>query len=42
MIPQEMFMQFYDGASISSYIASDGKRLVNNELERIWKEEVMA
>jgi hypothetical protein len=35
-------MPFYDGVSISHYIASDGKRLVNNELERMWKGEVMA
>jgi hypothetical protein len=33
---------FNDAVSISSYKASNGWTLVNNELERMWKEGVTA
>jgi hypothetical protein len=33
---------FNDAFSSSEYIASDERMIVNNELERMWKEAVMA
>jgi hypothetical protein len=33
---------FNDAVSISDYIASNERMIVNNELERMWKETVVA
>jgi hypothetical protein len=33
---------FNDAFSISDYIASNERMIVNNELERMWKEAVVA
>jgi hypothetical protein len=37
-----IYSLFNDNFSISDYIASNEKMIVNNELERMWKEAVVA
>jgi hypothetical protein len=37
-----IYSLFNDAFSISDYIASNKRMIVNNELERMWKETVVA